>query len=224
MSLRKYMVIDLTILGLVGAVLEGVGVRSGFYVLAGNTPTTIISLLILFLSIVRWKWYGLAIVPILALGNFIGCLSIDPGKIEDYLVMFDYKYFISVLLGLSTMFVPIILMQKFGTNSIVKSNYKLVGISFLIFVLYELARVLSYWILGGRYIDILNAGFFDLVSLVVLILGSIIIRTQGSMIDVKDKIIADHEERLALNKEHLIQFDIDDADIEILKNKEPSKE
>jgi hypothetical protein len=60
--------------------------------------------------------------------------------------------------------------------------------------------------------------------LVVLILGSIIIRTQGSMIDVKDKIIADHEERLALNKEHLIQFDIDDADIEILKNKEPSKE
>ena len=178
----------------------------------------------MFLAIVRWKWYGLVIVPILALGNFIGCLSIDPGAIENYLIMFDYKYFISLLLGLSTMCVPIILMKKLGTNYIVKSNSILIGVSFLIFILYELIRVLSYWILGGRYIDILNAGFFDLVSLVVLILGSIIIRIQGSMIDVKDKVIADHEERLALNKEHLIQFEIDDADIEILKNKEPSKE
>lgn len=222
MSLKKYMLIDLMILGLVGAVLEGVGVRAGFYVLAGNTPTTIVSLLILFLSVVRWKWYGLTILPVLALGNYIGCLSIDAGAIEDYLLRFDYKYFLSVLLGLSTMIVPIIIMKKFETKSIVKSSYKLIGLCFLAFVLYELFRVGSYWIIGGRYIDIINAGFFDLISLVVLILGSIIIRLQGSMIDVKEKVIADHKERLALNKEHLIQFDVDDDAIEILKNKEPS--
>jgi hypothetical protein len=74
MSLKKYMVIDLIMLGFIGALLEGVGTNTGYFLLAGHTPTTILSLLIMVLAITRWKWWGLILAPVLALGNYIGGL------------------------------------------------------------------------------------------------------------------------------------------------------
>ena len=104
MSLKKYMLIDLLILAIVGAVLEGVGTWACFYAFVGSTPTTIFSLLILFMALTRWRWYGLLTIPILAFGNLMGALSLDTGSIEGYKDMFNLQYFLSNLLGLCSSF------------------------------------------------------------------------------------------------------------------------
>ena len=217
MSLRKYMLIDLLILAIVGAVLEGIGTWACFYAFVGSTPTTIFSLLILFMAVTRWKWWGLVTIPILAFGNIIGALSLDTGALVDYKQMFDARYFISNIFGLCSMcWVPII--QKFiGTKKSINHTGILIGILVGIFFGYETIRIVSYWIIGGEYQVVINANFVDLIALVMLIIGCLIIRLQGSLVDVKTKLLEDNKERQERQKEHLITFDITDEDIDALR-------
>ncbi len=223
MSLKKYMLIDLTILGLVGAVIEGVGAYSCFYSFAGHTPTTVVSLLILFLAITRWNWFGLAIAPVLVFGNFVGALAIDPGNIEYHKEMFNFQFYISNLLAICSMSFIVVLFRKIGTNKIIKSTGLLIGVNCIVFIVYEVIRLASYWIIGGRYLEVINAGVFDLIALVILIVGCIIIRLQGSLTNVKDKIIEASKERQERQKEHLITFEITDEDIDALKGVKASE-
>jgi hypothetical protein len=223
MSLKKYMLIDLTILGLVGAIIEGVGAYSCFYSFAGHTPTTVVSLLTLFLAITRWNWCGLIIAPVLVFGNFIGALSIDSGDWEQYKMIFNFHYYLSNLLAISTMSFIVILFKRNGTNNVIKSTGLLVGVNIGVFILYEVVRNASYWIIGGRYLEIFNAGVFDLLALVILIVGCLIIRLQGSLSNVKDKILEANKERQERQKEHLITFEITDDDIDALRGVKASE-
>lgn len=223
MSLKKYMLIDLLILAIVGAVLEGLGTWACFYAFVGSTPTTIFSLLILFMAITRWRWWGLCVIPILAFGNIIGALSLDTGAIVDYKDMFDLKYFISNFIGMSSTFWIILVQKKVGTKTSINTTGILVGLLVGMFLSYETVRIVSYWIIGGRHTGVINANFVDLISLVMLIIGCLIIRLQGSLVNVKDKILEDNKERQERQKEHLITFEITDDDIDVLKGVKTSK-
>ena len=99
----------------------------------------------------------------------------------------------------------------------------LVGMIFGTFIIYEAVRLASYWIIGGRYLEILNAGAFDLISLIILIVGSLIIRLQGSLSNVKDKIIEANKDRQERQKDHLITFEITDEDIDALRGVKASE-
>lgn len=223
MSLKKYMLIDLLILAIVGAVLEGVGTWACFYAFVGSTPTTIFSLLILFMALTRWRWYGLLTIPILAFGNLMGALSLDTGSIEGYKDMFNLQYFLSNLLGLCSSFWIVLVQKKVGTKVSINNTGILVGLLVGMFISYETVRIVSYWVIGGRDMGIVNANFVDIISLVMLIIGCLIIRLQGSLVDVKNKILEDNKERQERQKEHLITFEITDDDIDVLKGVKTSK-
>jgi hypothetical protein len=62
-----------------------------------------------------------------------------------------------------------------------------------------------------------------LISLVILIVGCLIIRLQGSLSNVKDKIIEANKERQERQKEHLITFEITDDDIDALRGVKASE-
>ena len=219
MSLRKYMVIDLIMLGFVGALLEGVGTNGGYFVLAGHTPTTIMSLMIMVLAITRWNWIGLILAPVLALGNYIGGLSID--GVEGYNQIFNIQYYISVVIGLLSTSIMLAFYKLIGRKKITGNNGALAGICLVVFILYELVRVAVYWIIGGRYIGVINASLYDLIGLIVLIVGSIIVNIQGSLVNVKEKLIEDNEERIARQKAQMEALNLDDENIDILVNDEP---
>ena len=83
----------------------------------------------------------------------------------------------------------------------------------------EKVRISMYWFLGGRYSIIINASYIDIISLIMLILGSLIVENQGILVDVKNKLIV---EKKSLLNDQSISFDIKDEDINILneiKNK-----
>ena len=82
-------------------------------------------------------------------------------------------------------------------------------------------RTASYWIIGGRYFGVLNASLYDLIGLAVLIIGSIIINIQGSLVNVKEKLIEDNEDRIARQKAQMEALNLDDESIDILVNDEP---
>jgi uncharacterized membrane-anchored protein YhcB (DUF1043 family) len=117
----------------------------------------------------------------------------------------------------------VILFKKNGTNNVIKSTGLLVGVNIGVFILYEVVRNASYWIIGGRYLEIFNAAVFDLLALVILIVGCLIIRLQGSLSNVKDKILEANKERQERQKEHLITFEITDDDIDALRGVKASE-
>ena len=218
MSLKKYMVIDMVMLGLIGALLEGIGANASYFILAGHTPTTILSLLIMVLAITRWKWWGLILAPILALGNYIGGLSIN--GVEGYNQIFEFRYYISVTIGLLGTGIILLFYKLIGQKKVTGNNYILAGICLVVFIVYELLRNALYWIIGGRYMGVLNANLYDIVGLVVLMVGSIIIKYQGSLVNVKEKLIEDKKEQIARQKAQEALLDLDDEEIDILVNKD----
>ena len=223
MSLKKYMLIDLTILGFVGAVLEGITSYYCFYSFAGHIPTTVVSLLIFFLAVTRWNWWGLILAPVLVFGNLIGALAVDSGDLTNYKVIFDIQYFISNVIALSTTSLVVLVFKKLGTSKVIKSTGLLIATCFGIFAAYEVVRTASYWIIGGRYLEIFNSTVFNLLSLIILIIGSLIIRLQGSLTNVKEKMLEDNRERQQRQMEHMITFEITDEDIDALRGGKASQ-
>jgi hypothetical protein len=214
MSIRKYMFIDLAILSIIGTVLEGIGTWACFYAFTGSVPTTVFSLLILFIAITRWKWWGLVIIPILVSGNFIGVLSIETSIFNDYKNIFDINYILSNALGMVSCFWIIILHNKIGVKKIVKNNFILAVILITMFIIYETIRISLYWFIGGRGYIVISANFIDIISLIMLILGSLIIKNQGILVDVEKQLIEDEN---YLIKEKSISFNVTDEEIDILK-------
>lgn len=214
MSLKKYMLIDMLMLGLVGALLEGVCTNGGYFVLAGHSPTMVISLLIMVLAITRWNWWGLILAPVLALGNYIGGLSIN--GVEGYNQIFNIQYYLSVTLGLLSSAIILLFYRFIGRKRITGNNMALFGLCLVVFILYEGVRFASYWIIGGRYLGVLQASLYDLIGLVVLVVGSIIVNLQGSLVNVKEKLIEENEERQARQKAQMELLNLDDEEIDIL--------
>jgi hypothetical protein len=105
-----------------------------------------------------------------------------------------------------------------GLKKVTTSNLTLIGVGIVVFIVYELVRTATYWIIGGRYLGVLNANLFDLIGLVVLIVGSILIKHQGSLINVKDKLIEDKKEQIARQEAQMKALELDDENIDILIN------
>jgi hypothetical protein len=122
MSLKKYMVIDLAILSIVGAILEGIGTWACFYAFTGSVPTTVFSLLILFIAITRWKWWGIVVIPFLVFGNYIGIASIEINHLNEYISIFNGNYVLSNILGLFSSILAIIFQKMVGTIKFIKNN------------------------------------------------------------------------------------------------------
>jgi hypothetical protein len=66
--------------------------------------------------------------------------------------------------------------------------------------------------LGGRGYAVISANFIDIISLIMLIIGSFIIRNEDMLVDMKSKLI---ENTKIIDQS--ISFNINEDDIDILK-------
>lgn len=191
MSLKKYMIIDLSILCLISILLETLTTYLVNYMYVGAFPTTVISLLLTFLAIARWGYKGLIVIPFCAVGNLIG------GQFLVFKgVTYDWRVFLSVMLGLASLSINLIPFHRWKTNVVIKNNYALCGMMIGNIVLYELVRGISYsFILRGTSVHLLsNAWGYDVTAMVILFVMGFILKKQGTLYNFKDKIIAEREQ------------------------------
>ena len=216
-SLKSYMVIDLTMLTIIGALLEGLCARFGGLVFANTTPTTFISLFIVFLAVVRWNLWGLITIPFLAIATMIGGMN---GDIDTLKSFYNWSYtgwqaYISIICGMLTVGLDVIIFKKFKTKKVVHNIYALVGICIANFVLYNLVQLLVVRLLTSHG-DLLHQGYVEYVvtnskgtfthnlctygeggfianlfSLAAMVVGGLILRSQGVMTNVHDKLLDD---------------------------------
>ena len=182
-----------------------------------GTPTITISFIITIIAIIRWNLWGLIIVPLLALATTLGGSFADYGQFRAFYQFGSaYNYcglaiYISTICGLCTIGLDVILFKKIGTKKIVKNIFALVGIIFVNYAIFNFIQFIVFRLItaGG---DLFNQaqiiysgeggdfnlaiwaenGFVrNLLSLAIAVIGILILRSQGVITNVRDKLIDD---------------------------------
>ena len=224
------MIFDLTTLVVVGFILELICVRFGTTVFYG-TPFMCISFLITFIAVIRWNLWGLLVIPLLAFATILG------GRWSElpYLAhVYDYRIYISIVLGLSTLGVDVIFFKKIGTDKMVVSFWRIIGLLLLNYVLFTIVQLISYRLMTSHsltesghivYEYVNNKGIsksynlcsygengmvYNLFALFAAVVGTFVLRSQGVVCNAKQKSIEDRK-NAELDRLDRENFTIDDA-------------
>lgn len=191
-------------LAVLGAILEGVATAMSGLAL-NSAPTFTISMLVLFVAIARWNLWGLMIAPILVVGTIIG------GKNNFYqpmAYMYDWRIYLSSLAGLLTLGVNVAVFKKNGTKKTILNTWLMLGMVIVNYVTYNIVQYLVYYLCvagvngeilyhieGKESVNVCRfamQGFvFNLFGLAAVIVGLFILRSQGVVNNVVDKLVED---------------------------------
>ena len=211
-GLKKYMAQDLIMLVLIGGILEVFSVKFGAFVFNG-APFACISLLIVFVAVVRWNFWGLLVAPFMALTAMLGGMWTDLPYIK---AVYGWQMYLSTLIGLCVISLNSIIFIKFGTNKIISSPVLLVIMMIIDYLLVCVVQFMVYRLLtSGNLMEMANVPltYFDngektnvtvnvckygeerliynLFGFVVLIVGCFVLRSQGIVCNVKQKFVDD---------------------------------
>ncbi len=206
------MAFDLTILTIIGFVIEIFLIKFGASVLIG-APFMGITLLIVFLSVARWNLWGLITAPIMAGAVWIGGIMVD---IPYLRAVYDWRVYLSLVAGLMGVGLNVILFKKFGTKKVFNDSWITVlvvvityavvcGIQTVVYSLitYPDAQNMYYYFNSKNY-DLRYYGamgiVYNLLGLVIAIVGSLIFRSQGVLCNAKQKLL-DDKKNAELDKE-----------------------
>lgn len=211
-------------LAVLGALLEGIATALSGMALQ-CPPSFTISFLVLFVAIARWNLWGLTIAPILVVGTIIG------GKNNFYdamAAMYDWRLYVSALVGLLTLGLNVIIFKKNGTKKSVLNNWLLVVMILCNYVIYNLIQGATYWLCtrdvngqilydtGKKLINIcqwaINGYAYNLMGLAFAFVGVIILRSQGVVNNVIDKLIDDKKNAELQRQIENGEFDFGESD------------
>ena len=239
------MIQDLLLLTIIGGVLELFAVKFATIAING-TPFVCVSLLIVFVSVVRWNWWGLLTAPLMALTAFFG------GKMSaasHYALVYDWQMYVATTVGLLTVGLNVPFFKIFTTKKIVTSpillsimmvvDFAIVcGVQLLVYrlccsgTLLHSGEIIYYYdhVENGvttrmsenlcRYGE--GVFIYNLIGLAVLILGVFILRSQGIVCDRKQKFVED-KINADLDREDL-KFTIEEAEEEPVSGEIDSSE
>ncbi|MGM9969891.1 MAG: hypothetical protein ACI35S_05790 [Anaeroplasma sp.] len=213
-------------LSVIGFILEFLCTRYGSLVL-NATPFTYVSLLIVFVAIVRWKLWGLTIVPIVVFANFLAGQKVE---LPYLAAVYDWKFYLSAVIGIATIGINVLFFRK-DTNKVINSVPSTIGVIAIDYVLINVVQLIVYRLLtSGNIFEVgenmvkysadkmVNAcqygesGFaYNLFGLGVLIVGIFILRSQGIVCDRTQKFI-DDKRNAELDRIDAVSFTIQEAE------------
>lgn len=212
---------DLVLLTIIGFILEALCTKMCGFVLDA-IPTTTFSLLIVFLAVVRWNLWGLITIPFLAAATLLGGHF---HVVKDLGGVYDWKCYLSVMLGLLVVGLDVIVFKKRGTKKTIQSTFWLISLLLLNYILYNFIQIFFFrlisngnpFIIGEPLYKVVvkdkdgvetvynyymeNGIIYNLFGLAVSIIGTIILRSQGVVNNVVDKLIDDNNNAEMLKKD-----------------------
>lgn len=203
------MIIDLIMLSIIGFVLEMLLIRFLPGLVLPGTAFVFTSLLVLFMAVTRWNLWGLFIIPIICLAPMIGGIWMDSQKLRDiYSFQYDWPLYVSMVIGYLSLGINVLFYKK-NTKKIISSPLKMIGLLILDYIMFTIIQFIAYRLLsnggnilhrgqllnsfGDDYIcqNIENGGLYNLFGLTIAIIGSLVLRSQGAIVNVKQKLIDD---------------------------------
>ncbi len=207
---------DLFLLALFGCLLEGLVTKFGGIML--GTPTITISFLIVILAVTRWNLWGLIVIPFLAISTIIGGSFSD---IDFYKAFYSFggdfnnglAVYISTIVGLSGIGLNVILFKIYGTRKIVRSPLILIGVIIADYAIFSILQFVSYRLISagtllhpaelyftgsnGNTVNLAvygeNGFMKNLLALGISVVGLLVLRSQGVVTNVVDKLVDDRK-------------------------------
>lgn len=186
MSLKKYMILDLVILSVIGCIIEAVGIFAFNKMLTARIIASAISLLMMMISITRWGWKGLLIAPVLAAATLISGRFFNPH--ETFKDLYDWRLYISIVLSLLSLSVNMIWFKYIDYKKTFK-NWKYILILCVIDILTsQLVLTLAYWAFAQEF-GLLGFLAWNSCSFILLIVGTFILKNQNVLVNVKESLL-----------------------------------
>lgn len=194
-------------------------------------PASLISMLIVFVAVTRWNGYGLITVPFVSLGVILGGYLIGGYYRAVYWFSTDWQFYISIVLGYLAFGANIFIYKRYDTKKILSKTGQLIlllivdyvlfcGIQYLAYFLLTLGQtsnmIYSYTDTSGNLKELMivakptSGWVYNLFALIVLIVGALILRSQGVVVNAKQKLIDD--KRNALLDEEDKKFSIEEVE------------
>ena len=210
------MLVDLIILTIIGVITEFLGTKMSGLVL-GAAPTFTFSFLVVFVAVMRWNLWGLLIVPFMAGATLLGG---SMNSLPYYAAMYDWRVFIATCVSLAVIGINVIFFKKFGTKRVMLNMFAVIGLVFLNYILCNEIFKMTHRLLctgnpfvsgdlpfTGRFYDeatnemvsevvdlceyIERVSIYNIFGLVVAYVGIFVLRSQGVVNNVVDKLIED---------------------------------
>lgn len=215
-------------MGVIGCLLEGFTVMiSGFALNA--VVTTIFSLLIVFVATARWNFWGLVLCPILPLATIVGGMN---SKVATFAPFYDWRVYVAITASLLVVgLINTILFKREGVSKIISSPWMMIALEIINYIVFNIVLIGIYYLcvlpVNGQIIYnykivvdgvskdasvnvcnyIRHAYLYNLFSLAIMIIGSVVLRSQGVIVNVHDKLIEDRK-NAELIRENTNNFEI----------------
>lgn len=188
MKLKRYMIIDLSLLIGIGVIIEALGVFVFNKMLTATMITTAISLLIMMIAITRWRWKGLVVAPFLALATILSGRFFNPHL--NYRGLYNWQLYISTLGSLLSMAVNLLWFKYIDYRKTFKSIRLTLLLCLIDVGMSQLSLSLLFLAFTGQFFML---GFlaWNSFSFVILFVGVFCLRKQNVLIDIE----ADLKER-----------------------------
>lgn len=229
-SVRNYMIKDLILLSIIGFVLEFLCTKFASLAIA-STVTMSFSFFIVFVAVVRWNCYGLLTIPILVAATILGGRFTDVHYLRP---AYDWHVYVATSIALTTIGLDVIPFKIFGTKKTVSNVWILVLMIFVNFFVANLVQLFVYRICCGnitgnvipssythydselgenvtvtinlcKYIE--SGLVYNLFGLAIAVIGVLVLRSQGAVSNVVEKLIDDKKE-MELIRENTEGFSI----------------
>ena len=203
------MVIDLIILSVIGFVLEMLLIRFLPGLVLPGTAFIFTSMLVMFMAVTRWNLWGLIIIPIICLAPMVGGTWMDAQRLRDiYSFQYDWQLYVSMVIGYLSLGVNVFFYKK-NTKKIISSPFKMIGLVLLDYILFSIIQFIAYRLLTcngnilhrGQLLNSLGEDkiceyieggmLYNLFGLTITVVGLLILRSQGAVSNVKQKLIDD---------------------------------
>lgn len=226
-SVKVYMLLDLVALTLIGCLLEGL--ISKFIGLALDAaPTITVSLLVVFMAVVRWNLWGLIPIPFLAYASIIGGHFSDLSYFRAFYALDNWQLYLSTVIGLASIGINVVFFRNHKTQKVIGTLWMCMLLVILNYLLYSALQFMFYRLFTSgsltsqamieysylvkqedgtsveKLINLSNYGehgvIYNTFGLAVAIIGTLVFRSQGVLVNAFDKLVSDKKRQEAQDR------------------------
>lgn len=187
------MLVDLAILGVIGIIVEAIGIYAFNAMLTCMMMSTAFSLLIMFAATTRWGWKGLILAPILALATILCGRFLNPRV--TYRINYDWKLYIATVFQLLSVSFNILWFKKikdeYQTTKSIQLTFGLCAIDCIISLL---VLSLVYLILAKKFL-LLSFIIWNAFGYAILFVGAFVLSRQNILVNIKKDLIRKEQDR-----------------------------
>lgn len=187
------MLVVLAILGVIGVIVEAIGIYAFNAMLTCVMMSTAFSLLIMFAATARWGWKGLILAPILALATILCGRFLNPRV--TYRINYDWKLYIATVFQLLSVSFNILWFKKikdeYQTTKSIQLTFGLCAIDCIISLL---VLSLVYLILAKKFL-LLSFIIWNAFGYAILFVGAFILSRQNILVNIKKDLIRKEQDR-----------------------------